>query len=86
MLCQWWGEQFLDPLLTQSISSTSAGAASLKCMHSLIHFFISYILQIYCVPGTVQCSEEATMMDAGCKSHHFLPSLKSLTGFLLISG
>lgn len=50
----WWGEQFLDLLPTQCISSTSARAASLKRMYSLIHFFTSYVLQIYCVPGAVQ--------------------------------
>lgn len=55
-----------------------------KRMHVFIHFFISHALHTYGVPGTVLGTEEATMMKITCKSHPFLPWLKSLTGFLFI--
>lgn len=42
---------FLDFLLLQSISSPSTRAVSLQCIHSFIHFFISYVLHFYSMPG-----------------------------------
>lgn len=41
---------FLVSPLPQSISSTSTRAVS-QCIHSFIHFFISYVIHFYSMPG-----------------------------------
>lgn len=46
-------------------------------MHAFIHFFISHILHMDAVPGTVLSTEETMMMETKCKPSPFLPWFKS---------